>query len=192
MDHQVNVICTAAAGRLMLKGVAEAIRIKPDDPRRSMAGSRRRTIRVRASGRPGQSRVVRQVRGRPDAECSDLMGAAAMIQDIMDGECKALTFSAHNMVNLRDSEFRDTCSTVLRIRSGTSHWMTAPRALFHIMGREPDGRRAGVQNGHRPEPSFITPVKVARFGDAVADSRFGQDEARIVGRCSIFWRNWPI
>src|SRR5580698_4771118 len=32
MDHPVYVLCTATAGKLMLKGVAAAITIKPDDP----------------------------------------------------------------------------------------------------------------------------------------------------------------
>src|SRR5260370_18099514 len=32
MDHPVDVLCTATAGKLMLKGVAEAITIKPADP----------------------------------------------------------------------------------------------------------------------------------------------------------------
>jgi uncharacterized protein len=32
MDHPVDVLCTAAAGKLMLKGIAEAIHVKPGDP----------------------------------------------------------------------------------------------------------------------------------------------------------------
>ena len=33
MDHQVDVLCTATAGKLMLKGVAAAIRLKPGEPK---------------------------------------------------------------------------------------------------------------------------------------------------------------
>src|SRR5215469_9950431 len=31
MDYEVDVLCTATAGRLMLRGVAEALRVKPVD-----------------------------------------------------------------------------------------------------------------------------------------------------------------
>jgi uncharacterized protein len=31
MDYEVDVLCTATAGRLMLSGVAEKLTIKPDD-----------------------------------------------------------------------------------------------------------------------------------------------------------------
>src|SRR5690349_12532062 len=33
MDYQVDVVCTAAAGKLMMRGVAEAIRIKSGNPK---------------------------------------------------------------------------------------------------------------------------------------------------------------
>ena len=33
MDYQVDVLCTASAGKLMLKGVADALRVKPGDPK---------------------------------------------------------------------------------------------------------------------------------------------------------------
>jgi predicted peroxiredoxin len=33
MDYDVDVLCTASAGRLMLKGVAETLHVKPGDPK---------------------------------------------------------------------------------------------------------------------------------------------------------------
>lgn len=33
MDYQVDVLCTATAGKLMLKGVADKLSVKPGDPK---------------------------------------------------------------------------------------------------------------------------------------------------------------
>ena len=33
MDHQVDVLCTAASGKPMVKGVAERLHVKPGDPK---------------------------------------------------------------------------------------------------------------------------------------------------------------
>ena len=58
-----------------------------------MIGSRRRTIRARASGRARQNlELFDKSESDLIPECKGLMGAATMIQDIMDGECKVLTF----------------------------------------------------------------------------------------------------
>lgn len=42
MDYDVDVICTATAGRLMKKGVAEALVVKPGSRRRFTTSSRMR------------------------------------------------------------------------------------------------------------------------------------------------------
>ncbi len=93
MDHQVDVICTATAGKLMLKGVAEALHVKPGDPedrvRLDQGGAR--------SGRdvlgvPGEPRAVRQVRSRSHSGMQRLMGAAAMVQDHHGRRLQVLTF----------------------------------------------------------------------------------------------------
>ena len=55
MDYEVDVLCTAAAGELMQKGVAEKWRRSCSSsraiPRRSMIGSRKRTSTARGFGR---------------------------------------------------------------------------------------------------------------------------------------------
>jgi predicted peroxiredoxin len=93
MDHTVDVLCTATAGKLMLKGVAEAIRVKPGDPM---------TVLDWIKEAHGQGAKFWACPANLDLfdisesdlidECSGLMGAAAMIQDIMDGECRVLTY----------------------------------------------------------------------------------------------------
>lgn len=93
MDHRVDVLCTATAGKLMLKGVAEKIQIKAGD-----------TMTVydwikEAHGHgatfwacPANLELFDKTESDLIPECKGLMGAAAMIQDIMDGECRVLTF----------------------------------------------------------------------------------------------------
>ena len=43
MDYEVEVVCTATAGQLMKKGVAEKLVVKPGSPRRSTISSKMRT-----------------------------------------------------------------------------------------------------------------------------------------------------
>lgn len=93
MDHRVDVICTATAGKLMLKGIAEAIRIKPDDPKTVYDWIKEAHDQgARFWACPANLELFDKSEADLIAECSGLMGAAAMIQDIMDGECKVLTF----------------------------------------------------------------------------------------------------
>lgn len=33
MDHEVDVLCTATAGKLLFKGVADKLHVKPGDPK---------------------------------------------------------------------------------------------------------------------------------------------------------------
>ena len=93
MDHQVDVLCTASAGKLMLKGVAEAIHVKPGDPKTVYDWIKEaRDQGARFWACPANLELFDKSEADLIPECSGLMGAAAMIQDIMDGECKVLTF----------------------------------------------------------------------------------------------------
>jgi predicted peroxiredoxin len=93
MDHNVDVLCTATAGKLMLKGVAEAIHIKPGDPMTVYDWIKE------AHGHgakfwacPANLELFDKTEADLIPECQGLMGAAAMIQDIMDGDARVLTF----------------------------------------------------------------------------------------------------
>lgn len=93
MDYDVDVLCTATAGKLMLKGVADTLHVKPGDPKtvhdwiREAHGQGARFWACPAN-------LELFDRGEDDliSECSGMMGAAAMIQSIMSGECRVLTF----------------------------------------------------------------------------------------------------
>jgi predicted peroxiredoxin len=93
MDHQVDVVCTATAGRLMLKGVADSIRIKPGEPR-TVYDWIKEAHEQGASfwACPANLELFDKSEADLIPECSGLRGAAAMIQDVMDGETRVLTF----------------------------------------------------------------------------------------------------
>jgi predicted peroxiredoxin len=93
MDHEVDVVCTAAAGKLMLKGVAEKLHVKPGDPKTVYDWIREAHDQgARFWACPANLELFDKAESDLIPECNGLMGAAAMIQDIMDGECKVLTF----------------------------------------------------------------------------------------------------
>lgn len=93
MDHTVDVICTAAAGKLMHKGVAEALHVKAGDPKTVYDWIREAHDQgAKFWACPANLDLFDKTEADLIPECSGLMGAAAMIQDIMDGECKVLTF----------------------------------------------------------------------------------------------------
>lgn len=93
MDHQVDVLCTATAGRLMLKGVAETIFIKPGDPRTVydwIKEAHEQGAKFWAC--PANLELFDKTESDLIPECSGMMGAAAMIQDVMDSGTRVLTF----------------------------------------------------------------------------------------------------
>lgn len=93
MDYEVDVVCTAAAGKLMKRGIAEAIRIDPAESKTVLDWIRE------AHGQGARLWVcpanLKLSRATPDdliAECSGLMGAAAMIAGLMDEDIRVLTY----------------------------------------------------------------------------------------------------
>jgi uncharacterized protein len=93
MDHQVDVLCTATAGKLMLKGVAEKLIVKPGDPKTVydwIKEAHEHGAKFWAC--PANLDLFDKIEDDLIPECAGLMGAAAMIQGIMDGECRVLTF----------------------------------------------------------------------------------------------------
>jgi uncharacterized protein len=93
MDYQVDVLCTATAGKLMLKGVAEKLCVKPGDPKTVYDWIKEAHDHgARFWACPANLELFDKTEGDLIPECNGLMGAAAMIQDVMDGECRVLTF----------------------------------------------------------------------------------------------------
>jgi len=93
MDYPVDVLCTATAGRLMLKGVAEAIRVKEGDPMTVHDWIREaRGQGARFWACPANLELFGKTEADLIPECDGVMGAAALIQDLMGEECRVLTF----------------------------------------------------------------------------------------------------
>jgi len=93
MDYEVDVLCTATAGKLMLKGVAAELAVKPGDPKTVYDWIREAHDHgARFWACPANLELFDRSEDDLIPECAGLMGAAAMIQGIMDGECRVLTF----------------------------------------------------------------------------------------------------
>ena len=93
MDHEVDVLCTATAGKLMFKGVADAIHVKPGDPKTVhdwIKEAHEQGARFWAC--PANLELFDKDDSDLIAECSGMMGAADMIQRVMDGEARVLSF----------------------------------------------------------------------------------------------------
>lgn len=93
MDYDVDVLCTATAGKLMFKGVAEAIRIKPGADKTVLDWIREAHDQgVKLWACPANLELFDKDDIDLIAECSGMMGAASMIQTVMEGEARVLTF----------------------------------------------------------------------------------------------------
>jgi uncharacterized protein len=93
MDYEVDVLCTATAGKLMFNGVAEALTIKPGEAMTVYGWIKE------AHGQgakfwacPANLELFDKTEADLIPECSGVMGAAAMIQGVMDGTCRVLAF----------------------------------------------------------------------------------------------------
>jgi len=93
MDYQVDVVCAAAAGRLLRKGVAEAIRVKEGGNMTVHDWIKRAHDEgARIWACPANLEMLEIDRADLIAECDGVMGAATMIQAIMDDDCRVLSY----------------------------------------------------------------------------------------------------
>lgn len=93
MDYEVDLVCTAAAGKLMKTGVAEALRVDPADPKTVLDWIREAKEQgVRLWACPANMGLSGTGAEDLIPECNGLMGAAAMIQGIMDDNVRVLTY----------------------------------------------------------------------------------------------------
>jgi predicted peroxiredoxin len=93
MDYPVDVVCTAAAGKLMFKGVAEKLSVKPGDPKTVYDWIKEAHDHgARFWACPANLELFDASESDLIPECKGMMGAATMIQGIMDGECRVLTY----------------------------------------------------------------------------------------------------
>ena len=93
MDIEVDVICAATAGKLMRKGVAEAIRIKQGHDKTVYDWIKdAHTGGARFWACPANLDLFDMTEQDLIPECKGLMGAAAMLEHIMSEECRVLTY----------------------------------------------------------------------------------------------------
>ena len=93
MDYEVDVVCTAGAGKLMTKGVAEKLHVKEGNAMTVYDWIKEAHSQgARFWACPANLELIEQTKSDLIPECNGLMGAAAMIQGIMDGECRVLTY----------------------------------------------------------------------------------------------------
>jgi uncharacterized protein len=93
MDYQVDVVCTATAGKLMQKGVADKLVIKGGNSKTVYDWIKEANDQgARFWACPANLDLFEMTEEDLIPECQGLMGAAAMIQDIMDGACRVLTY----------------------------------------------------------------------------------------------------
>lgn len=87
------MLCTATAGKLMLKGVAAAINVKPGDPMTVYDWIKEAHGRgARFWACPANLELFDKSETDLIPECSGMMSAATMIQDVMSDGCRVLTF----------------------------------------------------------------------------------------------------
>jgi uncharacterized protein len=93
MDYEVDVLCTATAGKLMFNGVAEKLTIKQGDPMTVYGWIKEAHSQgAKFWACPANLELFDKTEADLIPECSGVMGAAAMIQGVMDGTCRVLTF----------------------------------------------------------------------------------------------------
>lgn len=93
MDYEVDVICAATAGKLMRKGVAAALRVKPGESKSVLDWIREgRSHGARFWACPANLELFDMTADDLIPECSGQMGAAAMIERVMSDDCRVLTY----------------------------------------------------------------------------------------------------
>jgi predicted peroxiredoxin len=93
MDYEVDVICAATAGKLMRKGVAEAVRIKPNQDKTVYDWIREAHGHgARFWACPANLALFDMSEAELIPECKGLMGAATMLERIMSDDCRVLSY----------------------------------------------------------------------------------------------------
>ncbi|MGA7327121.1 MAG: DsrE family protein [Rhodomicrobium sp.] len=93
MDYEVDVVCTATAGKLLKKGVASAIHIKPGHPKTVYDWIREAHEHgARFWCCPANLDLFDLTEDDLIPECSGVMGAAHMLNGLMSDEYRVLTY----------------------------------------------------------------------------------------------------
>ena len=93
MDYEVDVICAATAGKLMRKGFAAGIEIKPGSGKTAYDWIRdAHDNGARFWACPANLELFDMTQADLIPECNGLMGAATMLQNIMSDDYRVLTY----------------------------------------------------------------------------------------------------
>jgi predicted peroxiredoxin len=93
MDYEVDVICAATAGKLMRKGVAAGIEIKPGAGKTAYDWIRDAHANgARFWACPANLELFDMTEADLIPECSGLMGASVMLQHVMSDDHRVLTY----------------------------------------------------------------------------------------------------
>jgi predicted peroxiredoxin len=93
MDYEVDVVCTATAGKLMRKGVAEALFVKLGADMSVHDWIRQaHELGARFWACPADLELFDMTEADLIPECSGLMGAATMLGQLMEDDCRVLTY----------------------------------------------------------------------------------------------------
>jgi len=93
MEYEVDVICTATAGRLMNKGVAEKLVVKPGSPKTVydfIKDAHEAGVKFYSCSPNLDLFDVTEQDLIP--ECSGVVGGAHIIEQVMESDCKVLTY----------------------------------------------------------------------------------------------------
>ena len=93
MDYEVEVVCTATAGRLMKKGEAEKLVVKPGSPKSVydfIKDAHGAGVKFLCCSPNLDLFDMKEADLIP--ECSGIVGGAYLIEEVMEGDCKVLTY----------------------------------------------------------------------------------------------------
>ena len=93
MEYEVQVICTATAGRLMKKGVAEELVVKPGSPKSVydfIKDAHEAGVKFYCCS-PNLD-LFNMTEKDLIPECEGIVGGAYLIEEVMEEDCKVLTY----------------------------------------------------------------------------------------------------
>ena len=93
MEYEVEVICTATSGRLMKKGVAETLHVKEGSPKSVydfIKDAHEAGVIFKCCS-PNLD-LFDMTEADLIPECAGIVGGAYLIEEIMESDCKVLTY----------------------------------------------------------------------------------------------------
>jgi len=93
MEYDVQVICTATSGRLMKKGVAENLHVKPDSPKSVydfIKDAHEAGVKFYCCS--PNLELFDMTKEDLIPECEGIVGGAHLVEEVMEEDCRVLTY----------------------------------------------------------------------------------------------------